>query len=633
MKTKWMFIVVGVATLMSACGSGASFGPEETYVIVDPPVYSVAVELIPLRTSDDVQKAIRDRLTLDVARDLEGLKTQCSRPMVASTDSPLVAAPMVESGGAVSATQTNIQEAGVDEADLLKIEAGIAYALNGSDLNITQIGAGDQLKALSQVAIDGDATDLFVFDKKVIVFSRLSNPQQKGKAVASKQSVAMDSYYGYTKLTVLDVQNPEKPTVVRETVYSGQLVTERRVGNKIRFIMNSALNVPSFTEKPKITPPACDKEGKAAGDASAWMSEIARLQQASIKKFAETELVNALPEMPLNAIVEYFDSPSTSGARFVEIVTLDANDLSGRDHISVTIGVANTVYATARALYIAGFTWNGAANVIHHFNMDEAATAYAGSGRVIGQMLNQFSMSEYQGALRVGVQSPGQTSAVYVLDATRRDMPVMGKVDNLAKGETLRAVRFVGDRGYVVTFKEVDPLFVLDLKDPANPKVAGELKIPGFSTYLHPYGDHQLIGLGLNVLGDGWTVNGLKLSLFDVSDATHPVEVHTTVIGTGFLHPDVLDNHHAFSMDTAQNILSFPSNTNTLSGFSVSSKGFSAIGTFQSAYDPSTYYGAAIMRSATITQGNDVRILSLSSDGFRLHQLDATLTESAVVTW
>ncbi|MCU0314588.1 MAG: beta-propeller domain-containing protein, partial [Solirubrobacteraceae bacterium] len=243
-----------------------------------------------------------------------------------------------------------------------------------------------------------------------------------------------------------------------------------------------------------------------------------------------------------------------AGLDLLTVLTVDLDKwLFNVDRDAVMAG-AETVYASERSLvvasrrYIAGF--DRPADVpetmttqIHRFDTSEAGeTTYAASGSVPGFVLNQFSISEHERALRVattedplwldGAPQRDSESGVSVLRQDGSRLVTSGRAGGLGKGERIYAVRFLGERGYVVTFRQVDPLYVLDLRDPAAPKVTGELKIAGYSAYLHPAGEDLLIGVGQDATEQGVRAGG-QVSLFDVSDPAAPRRLQQRAFGSG----------------------------------------------------------------------------------------------------
>jgi hypothetical protein len=228
---------------------------------------------------------------------------------------------------------------------------------------------------------------------------------------------------------------------------------------------------------------------------------------------------------------------------------------------------ARTVYASPSSLYVASERWfdpepatadappPGGRTTIHRFDTrDGDHTTFRSSGSVKGHLLNQWSLSEYQGYLRVATTTqpqwwPGGTreeseSGVTVLQENGGVLSQIGGLDGLGRGERIYAVRFIEDRGYVVTFRQVDPLYVLELSDAAEPSLAGELKILGYSAYLHPIADDLLLGVGQDATDEG-RLKGTQLSVFDVSKPSQPTRLHQRAIGSGS-NSEAEYDHHAF---------------------------------------------------------------------------------------
>ena len=219
-------------------------------------------------------------------------------------------------------------------------------------------------------------------------------------------------------------------------------------------------------------------------------------------------------------------TPRFTGAGMLSVLTIDlAYGLHAFDSDAVMTD-ASTVYASSRSVYVAtAGGWDRADTSIHRFDVSgPRRTDYRASGEVPGELLNQFSLSEHSGMLRAATTSTAESesqSYVTVLATKRGRLEKAGQVGGLGRGERIYAVRFIGDRGYVVTFRETDPLYTLDLADPARPRVTGELKILGYSAYLHPVGEHELLGVGQDATPEGRRL-GTQLSLFDVSDPAAP---------------------------------------------------------------------------------------------------------------
>ncbi|MCK5017323.1 MAG: beta-propeller domain-containing protein [Candidatus Peribacteraceae bacterium] len=203
---------------------------------------------------------------------------------------------------------------------------------------------------------------------------------------------------------------------------------------------------------------------------------------------------------------------------------------------------------------------------VHKISISNGNIEYMAGGSFPGHVLNQFSMDEHNGYFRVATTTSGWIGGMrgetlnhmYVLDS---GLNIVGKLEDLAKGERIYSARFMGDKAYMVTFRRVDPLFVIDLSNPLNPTVLGELKIPGYSDYLHPYDDNHIIGVGMDADESGRT-QGLKLSLFDVSDVANPKEISKYIFGGRGSSSYALHDHKAFLFDKEKELLVIPASTN-----------------------------------------------------------------------
>jgi uncharacterized secreted protein with C-terminal beta-propeller domain len=210
---------------------------------------------------------------------------------------------------------------------------------------------------------------------------------------------------------------------------------------------------------------------------------------------------------------------------------------------------------------------NAQSTIIHRISVENGEIEYQASGEVLGYVLNQFSMDEYNGYFRIATTSGqvwgwnGATSKnnVYILNS---DLNIVGRLENLAPGENIHSARFMGDRGYLVTFKKIDPLFVLDLSNPSDPRVLGQLKVTGYSDYLHPYDETHIIGIGKETVeaeeGNFAWYQGIKISLFDVSDVENPIEIAKYEIGDRGTDSPILTDHKAFLFDKSRNLLVIP---------------------------------------------------------------------------
>ena len=320
-------------------------------------------------------------------------------------------------------------------------------------------------------------------------------------------------YYDYKMVTCAisyNISDKSNPVEEWRVYQDGDYLSARKIGNKIILISN--YYVPLYLDGEDIKT-YCVPEVYCGTDACRIPSkDICVMGEVKDSSYVVVSTLDATNK-------ETFNSTAVLGGG--ENVYCSADNLyvtSGRYEETVSSGVdavAEIFMIDDTALYT---------TEILKFNISGEAISYETKGSVKGYLLNQFSMDEYNGYLRIATTNGNFTKAennVYILDS---DMVIVGMLEGLAKGETIKSVRFMGDTGYVVTFVQTDPLFVIDLANPEKPEVLGELKIPGFSNYLHPVSENYLLGIGVNGTESG-AGNGMKISLFDVSDKKNPKEV------------------------------------------------------------------------------------------------------------
>ena len=238
---------------------------------------------------------------------------------------------------------------------------------------------------------------------------------------------------------------------------------------------------------------------------------------------------------------------------YTTFVGLNVNDNREKlTNMTVLMGGASTMYVSLDNIYVTYPTWSEAGDYtsIYRISVNKDALAFETKGSVPGYILNQYSMDEYNGNFRLATTSQKQQTSnnVYVLNM---NLTVVGKLENLAITERIYSARFMGDKAYLVTFRQTDPFFVLDLSNPAEPRVAGELKIPGYSSYLHMYDENHVIGLGMEN-------NTVKLSLFDVTNVNNPTEIARYIVQGDYTSSDALYEPKAFLFDKAKELLVIP---------------------------------------------------------------------------
>ena len=486
---------------------------------------------------------------------------------------------------------TNVQEQGVDEPDVLKSDGRRLVTLAKDKLQIADItGKAPRRLGSLDFAVDGHKpAELLVIGDRVVVFStgyggRGGPGVLEDRAVvgssgrSSAGSSGSSTWVGWSQsstVRIVDISDPAKPNVVSTLTLEGQYVSARLVAGVVRMVVSSQpgqLPMGSPLTPGEVGEKEALETNKAAIERSKisdWLPEY-RLERKG--KAPVTELL-----APCSAVLRPKDF---SGLGTVSVLTLDPADPKPVSP-SCVLGGGGVVYASTSNVFVATQRWMAqpmpgmggaeavsppptasmADTLLHQFAIPDAKPAeYVASGELPGTIVNQFSLSEHDGKLRVATTArrmDGSTeSFVQVLQANDDGkLVVIGKVGGLGhEGETIQSVRFIGDRGYVVTFRQTDPLYVLDLSDPKHPKVTGELKIPGFSSYLHPLSEDVLIGIGQGPDERGG--QGLQLSLFDVADPARPVRTANLVLPN--TSSDAQHDHHAFTWWPATRQLILP---------------------------------------------------------------------------
>lgn len=466
-----------------------------------------------------------------------------------------------------SVTGTNNQVAGVDEADFIKTNGDHTYLLSGGNLVILQTWPADQSQELSRTEIDGTPRALFLSGDVVWVVSDLSQQSYP----LFEESLAVDiapRINQMTKVTLLQVTDPTQPVLIRETVLESRYVDARMVEQQVYLIVTAQLDLSPVLDDPT----------------SVEVDELLPTLADNTAPSTNTE--------PTTSVICGCDAvyrPETAnGTGTISILGFDlANPLA--DISSQTIlGNSGMIYASQENLYIASiedqnWLWqpvmDGEENptpstTIHKFSL-QSSPLYLASGSVDGHLLNQFAMDEYQGVLRlVTTEQAWWTNAdpenrLYVMEQSGDQLMQRARLEGLGKpGESVYAVRFDEDKGFLVTFERIDPLITLDLSDAANPLVAGELEVPGFSTYLHPIEGELILAIGQDT-----TTNGIKLSLFDISDLAQPALLYEHLVGSNS-YTEAAYNHHAFTWFEQEKMLAIPITewgnvlTNTTYGYS-----------------------------------------------------------------
>ena len=451
---------------------------------------------------------------------------------------------------------TNVQEAGVDEPDIVKTDGNTLYALENGELESVDV-SGDSPKLLDTLPLEsGYSSELLLYGTHLLVLSRGNDFVEPLPAMPAAMYFPVDTN---TVLTLVDVSNPSNLQVIQTETIDGGYVAARMIGSTVRIVSSTSLPL----ELPF-----------AAGSRPQNESVV---EHSTLKQWLPTYQLGQGKARPLVQCDDVRYPIGFSGLGMTTVTTIDLSQ--GLAPVSSTGVMADTgiVYASPTTLYVATEQWGfrplpaepevpipGAQTEISAFDIsDPTTTTYLGSGTVPGYLLSQWSLSEFQGILRVvSTDSPawwgdGPASQTYLttLEPENGQLVQVGQLGGLGQGERVYAVRFIGNDAYVVTFQQVDPLHVIDVSDPANPQLAGELMLSGYSAYLQPINGNLLLGIGQDVGSDD-EPTGAQASLFDISDLSNPSLVAHDSLGEGV--SAVESDSHAFLYWPQTNLVVLP---------------------------------------------------------------------------
>ena len=438
---------------------------------------------------------------------------------------------------------TNVQEAGVDEPDIVKTDGKRIVAVAQARVHLVGLDGGKM--TLRKTLPDTMVRSVFLSGDRVLVFSgQTAQSSEPGLRWAGQQAV----------LTMYDISDLSDPQLIAKLTIDGNVLDARLVGTQVRVVTISSpdVNAPAPVYAPDGGITEKSKEELRAAVASTHVDDW-------IPTYALQD--SAGGEVSKGRLVECANLAHPETFSGLDTVAVSAFDMGSALQSHQTVGLiagGQQIYATDTSTYVSTTDWtrdgSAAKTSLHKFvTASSGASTYQGSGEIPGTLLNQYAMSEYDGVLRVastvserrGWTNPRQLTqgAVTTLQEQDGALRQLGQVGGLGQqdNESIKAVRFIEDRGYVVTFRSTDPLYILDLRNAAAPKVVGELKIPGYSGYLHPIGENLLLGVGQSGLDSGIAPSpttrrsqvGVQFSLFDISDPAAPRRIDTQTYGGG----------------------------------------------------------------------------------------------------
>ncbi|GAA0343432.1 beta-propeller domain-containing protein [Bacillus carboniphilus] len=449
---------------------------------------------------------------------------------------------------------TNVQVNGVDEADRIKTDGQFIYQIKQNKLVISDVHPAEEMEVVLETTYEDDfyPTELYVDEEQLVVIG--SSPFHD--LPKAKRAISYDSFYGHSSLKVLvyDLKERHNLELVREVEVEGHYISSRKIGNSLYLVSNKYIDLYRlFNEEETVE------------------------EETLMPAFRDSVLGEDTEHIDWNEI-QYF--PEIDEPNYLIIAGIDLGDLSKPASVSTYLGASQSIYASTDHLYVTKTGYDNDrgesekietpdfSTSIYKFKLENGSTTLLAEGEVEGQILNQFSMDEHDGHFRIATTT-GQMwrednvskNHLFILD---ENLQKTGEIRDIAPNERIFSVRFMGDRGYMVTFKQVDPLFVFDLKDPSNPVILGKLKIPGYSDYLHPYDENHIIGFGKDAVGatkgDFAYYQGMKMALFDITDVNNPKEKFVEIIGDRGTDSEMLYNHKALLFSKEKDIISFPVN-------------------------------------------------------------------------
>ena len=568
------------------------------------PAPSVPAELKKFNSTAEIEQYLKDSLA---ASQQDGYypPSLATGGMGAGVNAPQDSAEKSDSGipassrpGSIDYSQTNIQVKGVDEPDIIKNDDRYIYTISGQTLAIIRAYPAEGASVVSETEINDTPKELFVSGDRLVLFCTGTEDSDTRPDTTDPWRNPVPPYYRpyspVTFTTIYDISDRNHPKMLKEYTIEGDYLDARMIGSLVYQITREQIS-PYYGDH--IVVPALREGSRTVVQPDVWyfdhpeshytFTTITSLDASSGKeKDAQTYLLGTGSTLYVSEDAIYVsypryhpviykgqaqelspglavDASGSVGASSSKIAVIppDFNTLTEGERESILDGLRSAEQDAIRRQDADQTT-----TVIHKIGIRDGAITYLAKGEVPGTLDNQFSMDEYKDNLRVATTSSIYTprfgqytyNNVYVLDDS---MATIGELTHIAEQETIYSTRFIGDRLYMVTFKRIDPFFVIDLAKPENPKILGKLKIPGYSDYLHPYDATHIIGIGKETTTNDWggvSTSGVKLALFDVSNVSNPKQLDKVQIGDAGSDSAALSDHHAFLFDKGKNLLVIP---------------------------------------------------------------------------
>lgn len=435
-----------------------------------------------------------------------------------------------------SGTGTNVQEAGVDEPDRAKTDGEIVVHVRGRSLVVTDVG-GEVAREVASLRLPRDMYDaeVLLVGDTVLVTGSPTQPWIAWGDVVMDRSYPGPVSDATTRLLAVSVADPASPEVTSDQTFTGSLVSARQYADVVRLVVQTSAPTIDW-----VTP----NRRRSEKEARAENRQL--LRESTIEDWLPTVQGDDGQEQPLLDCSDVLHPRSGGGYTTTAVVTLDADDPATFASTGLTSS-GSVVYSSTDRLYLTSSP-TGRRTDVHAFALDAGGAAYVASGQVSGTVKDRWSFDEKDGLLRVAASYGGswnpRESGIEILREEGDTLEVLGSVQGLGPDEQIKSVRWYDDLAVVVTFRQTDPLYTVDLSDPRRPRTLGELKIEGFSAYLHPIGGGQILGVGFDATRQGRVVGG-QASVFDLSDLEAPSRLD--VLGLGRAEPVVAWETRAFT--------------------------------------------------------------------------------------
>ena len=579
-------------------------------------------------------------------------------------------------GHTVEYSETNIQVEGVDEPDVVKTDGTYIYLVSGGDIYIIKAYPAENATVVSKISVNCSLSNIFINGNRLVVFG---NSYDYFICKNGLGEVSLPWYSSSnTYIKVYDVSDRSKPELKRDIVVGGNYFNARMMGDYVYLIttQNSYDTRPCYEGNDTIVPliavddvvrkiPLSDiycidipsrsytfthvVSIDIKDDSKDVVDKIFTLGNSQTMYVSKTNIyityqVNRYDYKTMQQIIDEVVMPILPDEIKEDVESARNFDIADCNKRQVVEWILESYYQTLdedeRTEIQTEIQRRIQRTVIHKISVDDGGIEYKCNGTIPGRILNQFSMDEHSKFFRVATQTDGywqsnvkKCTNIYVLD---ENLEIVGEIENIAPGENMHSARFMGNRAYLVTFKNIDPFFVIDLSDPHSPEILGELKIPGYSDYLHPYDETHVIGIGKDsdetIDADKihsenavyyTAILGVKIALFDVSDPENPKEVSKVVIGDRGTSTPVLNDHKAFLFDREKELLVLPIN---LHEFKDDDKNYADF-TFQGAYVYKLNLEDGFEYQGRITHQND----DTFEDGYRWYKWPSQVTRSLYI--